>query len=252
MIKIYAKNDTYSENVKREITKYLENNGYVISDTNYKIIITIGGDGTFIDAVSSEIENIDDLKFLPINTGHLGFYSENYSILENILINCESDYYDEYRLLEANDENNTYYAINEFNIATSSKTLIIDYYIDGEFLQTLRGSGLIVSTPQGSTALSKTNGGAVMYPNTNTFQVSELSSLNNNSYRTLNSSIILDSKSKFSVNIHNNEYGVLNFDSTYGKYLSKEVNFKLSDKRVKVIHKDKNTFTKRIIHGFLK
>lgn len=252
MFKIYSKTDEYSLEIKSRIISYLEINNFIISNLNYKYVITIGGDGTFIEAINSEIDNLSNLIFIPINTGHLGFYTEKFEDFVQIIDNIDKPNCDKYRLLKATTADKVYYALNEFSLNSISKTLIYDYYIDGEHLQSLRGSGIIVSTAQGSTAMSKSYNGAVVYPNSSTFQITEVSSINNNVYRTLNSSIILSSKSKFSVVISEKEYAKLNFDTKYDLYFDDKIEFGLSKKYVNVKHLKKSTFTKRIKDGFIK
>lgn len=252
MFKIYAKNDAKSLEVKQNIEKLLNDNNYIISNQHYKFVITIGGDGTFLQAVHDEMGNLDNITVIAINTGHLGFYTEMYDDFEEILNKINTCHYDRYYLLEAQTLNKTYYALNEFCIQSSTKTTIFDYYIAGEHLQTLRGGGVIVSTPQGSTAMSKTYGGAVIYPNSKSYQITEMSSLNNNIYRTLNSSLVLTQNEVFELKLPENDVVSMNFDVEYNYQVGPTIKFKVSEKNLKVMHLKKSTFTKRIKDGFIK
>lgn len=251
MFKIYCKNDSFSLSVKQKIIETLKNNNLIISNNNYKYVISIGGDGTFLETVHNELNN-EDICYIPINTGHLGFYTEQYKDFCEIIATIEKHQFDNYLLLEVKTGDNKYLALNEFSIQTATKSVIFDYYIDDQYLQTLRGGGIIVCTPQGSTAQSKSFNGAVMYPNTNTFQVLEISSVNNSLFRTLNSPIILSKDSKLKIVCSDINLTTLNGDINYNLNKSKELEFKLSSKQIKVLHLKKSTFTKRIIDGFIK
>lgn len=48
-----------------------------------------------------------------------------------------------------------------------NKVVALDLYIDDEFVDTLKGDGVIVSTPTGSTAYSLAAGGPIIHPNLN-------------------------------------------------------------------------------------
>lgn len=252
MFKIYSKEDKISLKVKNQVINYLQKHNYIISNKIYEYIITIGGDGTFIDAIHKEMSKIDKLTFIPLNTGHLGFYTEKYTDFDKIIENLNKCFYDKYNLLACITNNKTYYALNEFSILSISKTIIFDYFIDSEHVQKLRGGGVIVSTTQGSTALSKSYGGSVVYPNTNTFQITEIASVNNNIYRTLDSSIVVGKDTIFNLDVNDKKAVVLNFDNQYNYEISNNIEIKLSNKSVKVMHLKKSTFTKRIKDGFIK
>lgn len=252
MFKIYAKNDEISKLVKQQVISYLESNNYIISKINYDYVITIGGDGTFLGAINNEIAQVQNLTFIPINTGHLGFYTEQKVDFKKIIANLKQNFYDEYHMLELKTNHQTFYALNEFYIQSLSKTIIFDYYVDGEHLQKLRGGGVIVASPQGSTAIAKSHNGAVMYPNSNTYQIIEVGSVNNSMYRTLNSNLILPNQTTFKLKINEPELVNLNYDTNYNIKVSHELDFKISSKKIKVMHLQKSTFTKRIKDGFIK
>ena len=76
------------------------------------------------------------------------------------------------------------------------KTLVLDVFIDDLHFETFRGDGMVIATPTGSTAYSKSLKGAVIDPLLPCMQVSELASLNNNMYRTLGSPFILSDDRK--------------------------------------------------------
>jgi NAD+ kinase len=50
------------------------------------------------------------------------------------------------------------------NKGTLAKMIRLEVYSNGHFLSSLRGDGMIVSTPTGSTAYSLSAGGPILYP----------------------------------------------------------------------------------------
>ena len=68
-------------------------------------------------------------------------------------------------------------ALNEATIKRVSKTLKADVYIRDQFFESFKGDGLCVSTPTGSTAYSKSLGGAVIHPRLKALQMTEIASI---------------------------------------------------------------------------
>mgnify|MGYP003034774816 FL=1 len=83
-----------------------------------------------------------------------------------------------------------YLALNESTLKRLNGTMRTEVYIKGDFFESFRGDGLCVSTPTGSTAYSKSNGGAVIHPRLDALQMTEIASINNRVFRTLSSPII--------------------------------------------------------------
>ncbi len=135
-------------------------------------MITIGGDGTFLEAMTSiKLKNI---PLLGINTGRLGFLADiSPTEIENT-IKCinEKKYTIESRsILEANlepsqDDIKFPYAINDLTVhkRDSSSMIVIHAYIDDMFLTNYWADGLIIATPTGSTAYSLSSGGPIVTP----------------------------------------------------------------------------------------
>lgn len=145
-------------------------------DQNSKLVIVLGGDGTFLSAVKQILK--DEIPILGINFGRLGFLSTlaDLEMKELAEIIKKEDYKTESRsTLEAfiPELNHKIYALNEISINRSHhhNLLYTNLFIDGFLIQSFRSDGIIVSTPTGSTAYALSAGGAVMDPNIKAIQI---------------------------------------------------------------------------------
>jgi NAD+ kinase len=146
------------------------------------VLITVGGDGTLLDAVT-HVGN-KNVPILGVNTGRLGFLAttarENIdNALRDVL---EGKYtYDERSLiaLETNDKifNGFNFALNDFAIRKKDTTsmIVVNAYINGEFLNSYWADGIIVSTPTGSTGYSISCGGPLVLPHSDNFIITPVS-----------------------------------------------------------------------------
>ena len=162
------------------------------------IVITVGGDGTLLNAFHQYYQIVDKISFVGIHTGHLGFYTDwrDYQLEELVdeLVHSTPESVS-YPLLELDVTDDTgkksYLALNEATIKRMSQTLKADIHIKNEFFESFRGDGVCVATPTGSTAYSKSLGGAVLHPRLKALQLTEIASINNRIYRTLSSPIVI-------------------------------------------------------------
>jgi NAD+ kinase len=149
-----------------------------------EMIISYGGDGTFLDTV----RRLDTrpIPVLGINHGHLGFLANvsrenveeairdiaegNYTRQERLLLQVEGDF----------PEPVDYpYAFNEFSLQKKGIAMTsIEAYIDGEPVARFQGDGLILSTPTGSTAYSLSVGGPILTPDCRCFVLAPIASHN--------------------------------------------------------------------------
>ncbi|OYD09988.1 NAD(+)/NADH kinase [Paludifilum halophilum] len=136
------------------------------------IVFVLGGDGTLL-GVARQFASYP-IPILGFNLGHLGFLSEaepdslamavdrvlagDYYIEERIMLDAEVDRDGE--VLEKS------IALNDVGIAKGSFSRMITgtIYMDGVYLGTYSGDGVIVSTPTGSTAYSLSCGGPIVWP----------------------------------------------------------------------------------------
>ncbi len=147
---------------------------------NADIMFSIGGDGTFLEAVSI-VQNYG-IPIVGINTGRLGFLADiSPGHIEDSLSAILNGHYKvEHRSLVELDLINSSWegftcALNEVSIQKRYSTMItIHTYLDDTYLNSYWADGLIVSTPTGSTAYSMSVGGPIMTPDSNNFIISPM------------------------------------------------------------------------------
>lgn len=173
-------------------------NGIHRNEEAPEIIISIGGDGTLLQAFHTYCDRIEDVAFIGVHTGHLGFYADwKADELEELvqMIAGQEPRIVRYPLaqieLETKEGTSTHLALNEFTIKGVDNTLVAQININDELFEMFRGDGIVVSTPSGSTAYNKSLGGALIHPSIESLQIAEIASINNRVYRTLGSSVVL-------------------------------------------------------------
>ena len=136
------------------------------------LAIAIGGDGTMLHA--SRLARESETPILGINRGRLGFLAdvtpdEMIASVDQVL---RGDYTRDTRmLLEArltkeNGEESVAFALNDVVLKRRETGRMVDFStnIDGTFVNTHSGDGLIVATPTGSTAYALSCGGPIIAP----------------------------------------------------------------------------------------
>lgn len=228
-------------------------------DINPDIVFSFGGDGTMLGAIHKYLDKLDRIKFVGINTGKLGFFTDfKIEELENIcrMINRDEYRVNSYNLLEYtlinSKEELSGYAVNEIAITNPIHTQNIDVYINDKHFETFRGTGLLISPPTGSTAYNKSLGGSVIDPLIKAIQLTEFAPISNMAYRSLSSPLVLSEHSKIELKIKDNENIFISVD---GKFLEfgnlQKVYAKLSNQTVKFIEKRDTEFFDKVKRSFI-
>lgn len=136
------------------------------------LVIAVGGDGTMLYA--SRLVAGRDVPLLGINRGRLGFLAditpgEMLRRLDEVL---DGVYEEERRLmLEAVIENGESaprrsLALNDVVLQKRAVGRMLDFenWIDGVYVNTHGGDGLVIATPTGSTAYALSGGGPIIHP----------------------------------------------------------------------------------------
>lgn len=135
-----------------------------------KLVIAIGGDGTFIDAVTNTNFSKQNI-YTGIHTGTLGFLqdlSENdiYFLIQHVLfeekLKTRKVYVSLIKVFLKNDTIIQFFSLNEALIVGESYSKIsFAEYINGQLLQNVSGNGIVVATSTGDTAYCLNANGAI-------------------------------------------------------------------------------------------
>lgn len=131
------------------------------------VIITLGGDGTFLRG--AQVALMWDAALLGVNLGRVGFLAEiEPDALEDAL---DAVIHGEYRterrpVLEVQCGGKTWYGLNDVVVSRGgySRLITIDALVDGDAAGRYVADGLIVATPTGSTGYCLSAGGPVVSP----------------------------------------------------------------------------------------
>lgn len=178
-----------------EIRKFLEAKGITVVAENEKakrigakpldsvrpedinFLIAMGGDGTLL-RISHQFKHID-APILGINLGHLGFMADIpiediYPSLTDLI---DGKFEIEHRIaLDAHAKTDSLYAVNDIVIHRAQNYSLIELaiHIDGVYLNTFVADGVIIATPNGSTAYSLSAGGPILSPTLNAIVITPI------------------------------------------------------------------------------
>ncbi len=168
-----------------EIRKFLEKHGITVVAEDEKaseigakpissidphsiqFLISMGGDGTIL-RLSHQYAHLN-AAILGINLGHLGFMADVptediYPSLHDLLHGAYS--INERLVLEGSNQNKSIRAVNDIVIHRAANHSLIELaiHIDGVYVNTFVADGIIIATPNGSTAYSLAAGGPIISP----------------------------------------------------------------------------------------
>ncbi|NLX74057.1 MAG: NAD kinase [Bacteroidales bacterium] len=135
------------------------------------MLFSIGGDGTFLDAVTMVRER--QIPIVGVNSGRLGFLAD---ISKEELPDAVNDIFEgryevrELDLLKLETKlpgfGDLDFALNELAVVKrdGSSMITVHVKLNGEFLNSYWADGLIIATATGSTAYSLSVGGPIIHP----------------------------------------------------------------------------------------
>lgn len=139
---------------------------------NIDLAVVVGGDGTLLNVARHLAPH--RVPLIGVNLGRLGFLADipPENMTDAIGRILDGDYQSESRLLLATEIMrkgkivHTAAAFNDVIITKGELARLIEFetYLDGEFVTSTRGDGVIVASPTGSTAYALSAGGPILHP----------------------------------------------------------------------------------------
>jgi len=150
---------------------------------NVDFMVSVGGDGSFIDAANL----IGDLNIplVGINTGRIGFLSaikkDNFEVCIRMLLNGQYTLESRSLLHIEGSEPlplDIHSVVNDVTVRATDNDSInaISVEAGGRHINTYWADGLIVATPTGSTAYSMSCGGPILHPQTDVVVLTPIAS----------------------------------------------------------------------------
>jgi NAD+ kinase len=132
-----------------------------------ELVISVGGDGTVLR--TARLANTYDIPVAHINVGTLGFLGYETKDVQGYVRTLINNVFEieERVMLEAHVGDEKFVALNDIVIRNGNTVRVIDLelFLDNKKVYNIKGDGLIISTPTGSTAYSLAAGGPVVMPN---------------------------------------------------------------------------------------
>lgn len=232
--------------------EYQTFNSYKNLDNSFEVMLTVGGDGTFLRAVTY-VRDLD-IPILGINIGRLGFLAtvQKESISEAIDLLITKKYTINERTLltvtsnQKNDDlSEINFALNEIAVSRRNTTsmITVESYLNDEYLTSYWADGLIIATPTGSTGYSLSCGGPVITPNTKSLVLTPIAPHNLNARP-----LIISENTVIKLKIIAREkQALLSLDSrTTTINSNSEITIKTADFSLKTIQLDQQTFFKTL------
>lgn len=212
------------------------------------MVLVLGGDGTMLNAARLVEER--EVPILGVNMGGLGFLTETtvdhlHQTLERVF--AQEFILEERLMLRARiDRHGEHVAhstvLNDVVVSkgTLARMIEIQIMIDGQLVTNLRGDGLIVSTPTGSTAYSLSAGGPIVSPKVQALLLTPICP-----HTLTHRPLLVESRAALEVVLTSHEDGAMaTFDGQVGFSLSHgdTVAIRASEHRAKLIRLPDRTY----------
>jgi NAD+ kinase len=220
---VVNRGDDISQQLDERFHQLAQKYNMIPDEETPDIVISIGGDGTMLQAFHRYKQRLEHISFVGIHTGRLGFFADwkpedLVTLVEmiNLPVHESKAKIAQYPLVEIQITTlvgvETHLALNEFTLKGIEETLVAQLNVNDETFEMFRGDGICISTPSGSTAYNKSLGGALMHPSLDAIQIAEIASINNRVYRTLGSSMILPKHHHCDIYPQTNKHLLLTLD----------------------------------------
>ncbi len=256
---IFSRTDKNSQSINRRVTEQLIQNNWEVNEIEPELVIVIGGDGKVLRAIRKYLNNIENIKFVALNTGTLGFLTdykqgETDKMIEAII----NGKYEEEKchLIEVDlhyaNNTETLYGANEFRVEHRFWSLDIDVAINGEHLENIIGNGVCISTPFGSTAYNRSLGGAIIDRTLPLLQLTEIAGITHLKHESLINPLILGPDKQIELKCKAFSGAFIGVDNQLLKRKNiHKITVKMSERCITFAHLKDFSFTKKLQEKYI-
>jgi NAD+ kinase len=184
-------------------------------------LIALGGDGLMMHIAN----RYPQIPILGINFGTVGFLAmverSHWKDILQLLVNGEFTYQEgptlqvhTYRSGHAKDDGT---AINDVVLRSGIQMVDVELYIDGRYVNTYPGDGMIVSSPQGSTAYCMAAGGPILTAGVRGFALTPISA-----HSPIRATLVVPEESEIEMVVGNNRPAHLILDGKVASELQRD------------------------------
>ncbi len=238
-MKLYISANTYTADQQEktaECIRRLELLGHECLTENVAgsdMIVSVGGDGALLRAAGIALEN--DKPLIGINSGRVGHLcalkTEQIDEFDQVVEGCSIH---SKTVLECVCEGKRFSALNDVIVGKDDfgRTVDQEVFVDGKKVMDIRGDGLIIATPTGSSAYNVSAGGPLVLDDSPILLITPICS-HDTSVRPL---IIPDDR-RVTIRIRHEDAGIFADGRSVGKTSSDTLVMK-SEKTLKLLQKD--------------
>lgn len=261
---VLSRGDALSEQLADRFHRLAAERGLTRSPDAPDVVVSIGGDGTLLQAFHTFRGALERVVFVGIHTGHLGFFADwQADELEQLVDRMAKHKADgearivryplvSVELLLSTGEEVSYAALNEVTVRRREGTLVAGVHLNDQLFEMFRGDGICVSSPIGSTAYNKSLGGAIIHPTLESIQVTEMASINNRVFRTIGSPIILPKHHVCDILPKPGQPLTLTVDHLHFEWDDvQRLRYKVSDEGISFVRYRPFPFWQRVREGFI-
>ncbi len=225
-------------------------------DFSADLVITLGGDGAMLDALRAS--DYREVPFIGVNAGTLGFLQEiDVEHFDQLLAAIQKNDYSlaKLPLLSYRAGSHSGLAFNEIVIErASARSANVSISVNGVVFDKFIGDGLIIATPQGSSAYAVAAGGALISEGLSAMQLVPVNPHNTVAYRSLHEPLIVDLKASITIKNLDSEFRPLHLlaDGEALPEAINEVTICLSPRRVIMLRSRDYNYYRTLAQKFIK
>jgi len=209
------------------------------------VVIAMGGDGTVLRALCL----FHTIPVLAVNFGTLGFLTagDDKDLSQMIFRLLEGDYFIEERIILSSElHGRSTDVINEVVLKGTTRMISVEIHVDDVLVHTIRGDGVIVGTPTGSTSYLMSTGASIVMP---TVDVMILSGINE--YRFSSRSLVVDGGSTVRLRVmpETREHEIFASHDGQDKTplaIGDQITVRRAEKKARLIFFDRHAFFKNL------